>query len=459
VREKLWNRLSSFDGRVGRAQYLLTGTILVLLKYIIDTFIASRHGIAWAITNYLLPSRSVSLLNPGVFNVSFYATFWAVAIPFFWIGISLTVRRLRDAGQRLGWMFLFFVPVLNLALFLYLSLAPSTLVPDPPPLPISPDGPRSTPHSRLWGVAVAAALGLALVLLGADFLARYAWGLFLGVPFVTGFVASWFLNAPVLQSRRTTVGVCSVVPILIGLLLVGSRQEGLVCLAMAVPLAVPFSIAGGLVAYRCLQGPRPSLNSPRVTACVAIVPLFLFAEQAANIQPPVLPVVTSIVIHAPASVVWKNVIAFSPLPPPKEWVFRTGIAYPLGATIRGSGVGAVRYCRFSTGDFVEPITIWDEDHLLAFNVAAEPPSLREIGFGEISTPHITGNYMRSQHGQFRLVGLDSTHTLLEGTTWYQDYFWPQAYWRPISDAIVHRIHDRVLEHIREQAEAEVSLEK
>lgn len=135
-----------------------------------------------------------------------------------------------------------------------------------------------------------------------------------------------------------------------------------------------------------------------------------------------------------------------------------GIAYPIGASISGSGPGAIRRCRFSTGDFIEPITAWDEDHLLAFNVTSEPPSLREIGFGTIRTPHIERNYMRSQHGQFRLVALDENHTLLEGTTWYQDYFWPQPYWRTWSDAIVHRIHARVLEHVKQQAEAEAAKE-
>jgi hypothetical protein len=120
------------------------------------------------------------------------------------------------------------------------------------------------------------------------------------------------------------------------------------------------------------------------------------------------------------------------------------------------GCGAVRYCRFSTGDFVEPITIWDEDRLLAFNVAAGPPSLREISPWQISPPHLERNYMRALHGQFRLVALDKDHTLLEGTTWYQNYFWPQVYWREWSDAIVHRIHMRVLEHVKAQAERQVT---
>jgi hypothetical protein len=167
----------------------------------------------------------------------------------------------------------------------------------------------------------------------------------------------------------------------------------------------------------------------------------------------VISVTTSITIEAPVSVVWKNVVAFPPLAAPEEWLFRAGIAYPTSAQIVGSGAGAVRYCRFSTGDFVEPITVWDEDRLLAFDVSAQPPAMRELSPWKITPPHLERNYMRSQRGQFRLMALSDRRTLLEGTTWYQNYFWPQAYWRAWSDGIVHRIHLRVLLHVKQQAEA------
>jgi hypothetical protein len=79
--------------------------------------------------------------------------------------------------------------------------------------------------------------------------------------------------------------------------------------------------------------------------------------------------------------------------------------------------------------------------------------MRELSPWKTTPPHLARNYMRSRHGQFRLVALSDDRTLLEGTTWYQNYFWPQAYWREWSDAIVHRIHLRVLQHVKEQAEA------
>ena len=68
---------------------------------------------------------------------------------------------------------------------------------------------------------------------------------------------------------------------------------------------------------------------------------------------------TVVEIDAPPEAVWPNVVAFSALRAAGV-ALPLGIAYPLRATISGRGVGAVRRCEFSTGAFVEPITVWDE---------------------------------------------------------------------------------------------------
>ena len=446
--------LFSLQGRVPRAHYFLAGSLLLVLKFLIDHTIAARFGHTWHIWSYFFPPADLSIFGLGSSNPRFYLILWAVAIPFFWIGIALTLQRLRDAGMRLGLVFLFFVPIANLFFFLFLSLAPSVPF-ESSPSPSVPTPARS--GAVLAGALLALAVGVMIVYFGANVLARYGFGLFLAVPFFTGFIASWALNASEIRSSGSTIAISVAMPVFIGLALIGFRLEGLVCLIMAIPLALPFAIAGGLTARYCLSSRRAPGTGTSVTACLAILPLLLLIEQSANLQPPVRAVTTSIVVNAPASVVWKNVIVFPPLAAPTELLFRSGIAYPIGAQIIGSGPGAVRYCRFSTGDFVEPITVWNENHLLAFDVASEPPSLNELGIGPIHAPHIDRNYMRSLHGQFRLLALDDRRTLVEGTTWYQDFFWPQSYWGAWSDGIVHRIHSRVLQHVKAQAESQVRL--
>jgi hypothetical protein len=51
--------------------------------------------------------------------------------------------------------------------------------------------------------------------------------------------------------------------------------------------------------------------------------------------------------------------------------------------------------------------------------------------------------------------LANHHTLLEGTSWYQHGLWPAEYWRWRSDAIIHRIHSRVLAHVGTLAEQDI----
>jgi uncharacterized membrane protein YhaH (DUF805 family) len=445
--------LFTWEGRVPRRQYFLAGSILTVIKYAIDSLVAAHFGESWRIWNYVFSSSEVSLFNLGLRQPEMYLILWAIAIPFFWIGIALTLRRLRDAGDRPVWIFLFFVPLANLLLFLWLTLVPSTTKSITEAAGSSKSLRRENLRTEFLGVAIAVFLGIALAIWGVHVLLVYGWGLFLGVPFLTGFIASWFLNLKKIRSPLSTVAVSTLVPLLIGMSMLSFGLEGLGCLIMAVPLALPFSIAGGLMARSILYRRSRTFAPPNFAACLAILPLAMFAEHAAKFDPPVIAVTTSITINAPASVVWKNVLAFPPLAPPKELLFRAGIAYPTSGQIVGTGPGAVRYCHFSTGDFVEPITVWDEDRLLAFDVTSQAPAMQELSPWKITPPHVERNYMRSRHGQFRLVALNDQQTLLEGTTWYQNYFWPQAYWRLWSDGIVHQIHMRVLQHVKQQAEA------
>jgi hypothetical protein len=197
---------------------------------------------------------------------------------------------------------------------------------------------------------------------------------------------------------------------------------------------------------------RPKQAPAVLSLVILLVPVTFGVEHAAALRPPVFEVRTAIEVNAPPEKVWDQVVAFAEIPPPKELLFRAGIAYPIRAEISGHGVGAVRHCIFSTGPFVEPIEVWDEPRLLRFGVTANPAPLEELTpYGHIDAPHLHG-YFVSQKGQFSLAALPGGRTRLEGATWYQHTMWPAAYWHLWSDYIIHRIHVRVLEHIKAEAE-------
>jgi uncharacterized protein YndB with AHSA1/START domain len=159
---------------------------------------------------------------------------------------------------------------------------------------------------------------------------------------------------------------------------------------------------------------------------------------------------TTVELTAPPEAVWNAVVAFPEIPASNlpAWYFRLGVAYPIRARIDGVGVGAVRRCEFSTGAFVEPITTWDPPRLLAFDVVENPPTMRELSpWGDVLAPHLRAGIFRSERGEFRLEPLEDGGTRLTGTTWYHLDMAPTWYWTAWSDAILHRIHRRVLEHV------------
>ena len=226
-------------------------------------------------------------------------------------------------------------------------------------------------------------------------------------------------------------------------------KEGAICIVMALPLVLPLGGLGGWLAYHA----SPLRATASNVSVLLILPLATLGWDT-HAQPPVFEVRSSIEIAATPEQVWKHVVTFSELPEPTEWYFNAGLAYPKRARIEGSGPGAVRYCEFSTGPFVEPIEVWNAPRLLRFRVTANPAPMHEWSPYAHVLPRHLHSYLVSKQGQFRLTPLGNNRTLLEGTTWYQHGLWPAEYWRLWSDAIIHRIHMRVLNHIRALAESE-----
>jgi hypothetical protein len=275
----------------------------------------------------------------------------------------------------------------------------------------------------------------------------YGFTIFLLFPVLLGGLTSWVFR-PTTAIRAAGLGALTVMVAISSLLVVG--MEGLGCIVMALPLAVPLGALGSCLVYVA--------KSSRMTTGSSVAMLLLLPPVSltwdVHARPPVFEVRTAMVIQAAPEQVWKHVVTFSELPEPGEWFFRAGLAYPKRAHIEGSGVGAVRYCEFSTGPFVEPIEVWDAPRLLRFRVTENPAPMNEWSpYAKVLPRHLHG-YLISRQGQFRLTRLPDNRTLIEGTTWYQHGLWPAGYWRWWSDAIIHRIHLRVLHHIRTLAETE-----
>jgi uncharacterized membrane protein YhaH (DUF805 family) len=452
-----------WEGTVGRGAYATVGVSALGVKYLLDRWIAAaffhRDWLPW---NYLFPLGSHAQWSAAwtASDPVFAATLLAVALPFIWLGVTLTVQRLRDAGQPVWLVVLFFVPVVNL-LFLLLLCAIGThpradskqAAPWPETKPLNSFIPRSKFGAGAFAILVTALVGLVFTLFSTQALRMYGMGLFVAAPFCLGMFAVLVYSYHEPRSFVSCLAVSLTPLAILGVVLLVVAIEGLICILMAAPFAVGLAALGGTLGYSIQAGYWRAKEAPAMLSIVLLfTPSFIGVERLANAQPETFVVKSAIEVNAPPEAVWKEVVAFAEIPPPKELIFRAGIAYPIRAEISGHGAGAVRHCVFSTGAFVEPIEIWDEPRLLRFGVTENPAPMREITpYASVEPPHLHG-YFVSHQGQFLLTQLPGGRTRLEGTTWYSHTIWPETYWHLWSDYIIHRIHVRVLEHIRAEAE-------
>ncbi|MGH9579357.1 MAG: DUF805 domain-containing protein, partial [Terriglobales bacterium] len=452
-----------WDGAVDRGPYAVIGLVGFAIKHNLDRAVASlvfdRH---WELFNYYIPpGQALRITSLPRQEAVFFAAMVAISLPFIWVGVALTLRRLRSAGLPTWLVVCFFLPVLNLLFFLLLCVIPArdhaldaaalragrmnrTLA-------------RIIPESPLGSAAMAILLvlpfSIAAVLLGVSVFAEYGWGLFVALPFSVALAAVLLYGFHRQRSFLACEGVASCAVILSGVALAALAIEGVVCILMAAPLGLMLAWMGGAVGYAIQRRPSLPREAPAMLALLLLfAPGTMSVEHLQPGQPPLVALATSIEVAAPPKVVWRHAVSFAQLPEPDDWLFHTGIAYPTRATMYGSGAGAVRHCTLSTGSFVEPIEIWDAPRRLAFAVTMQPAPMQEwTPYEHIDPAHLHG-YLSSERGEFLLTALPGGRTHLQGTTWYRNHMWPSAYWQLWSDFVIHRIHGRVLRHVKQLAE-------
>jgi hypothetical protein len=444
--------LLDFATPLRRREYIFAGFALAALKYAVDAAaIYAAADIVWTPLDYLLPLISVRGEKVAQFPATLNLFLLVWTLPFLWIGVALSVRRARDAAISPWLVAVFLAPLLNYLLMALLAAMPTRRPEDVGP-PRADPGDRLRPPARstILGVAAGVAAAMVMALVGILLIRSYGVTLFLGTPFVMGAVSAFVANRVQARSQSAAAKIGLLTLTFASLLLLSVALEGVICVLMAIPIAAPVTVLGALVGG-AIAGYERQPNG-----ALFLVLLVLPAAPLADPRPqtPIDRIVlTAIDVDAPPETVWDHVVSFSAIEAPPGWLFRAGLAYPIRARIDGTGPGAVRYCEFSTGAFREPITVWDAPRVLAFDVTAQPPPLRELSpYTRVYAPHIDG-FFRTSHGEFRLVRLDGGRTRLEGRTWYSLKMAPAFYWTPIADAIVHAIHLRVLDHVKAEAEA------
>lgn len=458
----LFKKLIWIQGSVSRKFYLLAGISLAIFKYVFEAaVVAFLAGVFYSPIVFLSPSITLRAPLLEVLPES-AGWFWIVfSIPFMWVSVTLSIRRSQDAGISPWIGLVVLIPVFNFFIMLLLSLMP-TSAPSPPKIEKTAKPAKRKPestHEKLpdanpdfvssasAGVGVGMVLALAITFLSVTVVGNYGAALFLGMPLAVGTVSGAWFN----RVRRRNVGTSAMVGLtaifLGGFALLLFGVEGAICLVMAAPLLLPLGALGGVVGHGIANAGRS--NDTRVYGALLVVPLMAVVEIS---EPKTFVVETSVVIEADVTTVWDTVLAFPDITEPPGGMFEWGVAYPVRARIEGQGVGATRYCEFTTGTFVEPVTDWHPPWHLGFDVVEQPDPMVELTpWRHIHPPHLQDSF-RSLSGEFRLTELPNGATSLSGSTTYQLKIGPTLYWKIWTDDIVHRIHLRVLNHIRDIAE-------
>lgn len=296
-------------------------------------------------------------------------------------------------------------------------------------------------------ILVTLLIAFAMGFMSINVLGEYGWTVFVIIPILIGFLPPFIVGrlATIKKNEAYRLSFISLLLSIFAMLVFAI--EGLICIFMASPILFVFVWLGSYLGFKI-----NNMNNPtNITIIILLISVGSMSFDCAN-EPSLIPVKTKIIVNSSIENVWKNVVTFDKLEEPKDWIFKTGISYPVNATIEGTGVGAIRYCNFTTGSFIEPITTWNEPNLLQFSVVEQPIPMTEFNpFWDIHPAHLDG-YFKSYKGQFKLTKINESQTELEGTTWYKVDITPQLYWKMWSDFIIHRIHKRVLNHIKKESE-------
>src|SRR5262245_52384064 len=115
---RAWN-FWQWEGRTDRPTYAVVGVVAFALKFLVDWLVVTRifHR-PWSLLNYWRPFGAISGMKSFSVEQRLFAGLLVfVALPFIWLGLAMTVKRLRDAGQPTWLSALFFAPIANLLFF------------------------------------------------------------------------------------------------------------------------------------------------------------------------------------------------------------------------------------------------------------------------------------------------------------------------------------------------------
>jgi len=280
--------------------------------------------------------------------------------------------------------------------------------------------------------------GIAFLFMG---LADYSWVLFVLLPIVLGVA----LGA--MPSRRFTLTgmLVATITFLGGMYIPG--LSGLLCIAMAFPLILPFVFLGYVISYLFRRyndiqetDRLPALLLPLIPFLIA-APLEHFVKKH---KEAVIPVKTEAVFPYTPEQVYDAILSVDTLDAEKPFLMNLDLPVPTKCEVGKAEVGGIRTCHFKCGklsraDFgggtiTEKITALERGKLLEMDV---------IGYDLIGRKWLG---FKGADYYFEKIGADSCR--LTRITTYTSVLTPRIYWEPWEKMGILQEHQYVFDNLR-----------
>ena len=297
-------------------------------------------------------------------------------------------------------------------------------------------------------LSILAAVGITsgIAWLSVSVTGHYGHLLFGGVPFVLGFISTSFLaiGRPERIATCLTAATIAVAVESLGFLMWGA--EGLICIVMTLPIALPLALIASAIAFSLFHARRlPHAATTAILLALTVAALLPFETVRSS---PVYLAEDSIVVHASAERVWKTIVGLSDVGPSHDLLFRAGIACPQRTKIVDGRTGRLRVCTLSTGVLMERIDVWKPGERLAWRALSTPPPMKELNpIRDADPPHLHG-YYRNVRGEFAIERLGDAACRVTRRTWYSLDLYPSWYWRIWCDMGASKIQRFVLDEVR-----------
>lgn len=247
-------------------------------------------------------------------------------------------------------------------------------------------------------------------------------------------------------------------PLTMTLLLLGSllfEIEAAICVLVAAPVVLPFSVLGGWLTGMFLDR-RKNRDGRLHVGLFVLLPFVVGPIEEQWEAPHETRVMTNTIeISATPERIWNHIAevpAISRHEIPGQWIYWLGFPRPIAATLDRFGVGGKRHATFE-GDvsFYEVVTVWEPGEKLAFTIKADPEFIPHTAFDE----HIIvgGRFYDVLDGTYEIEPLGDGRCRLHLTSTHRLSTRFNAYAGWWSEWVMNQIQGSILEVIRARCEA------